>query len=106
MSEALWLIAATFFAVAGMGWLALSLSHHWQQVFPNAGDAHILRLRSAGWGFLVLSALSCFQADHPSMAVLVWVMLIPLSAIMIAMMLIWCPRLLRVICPGFITGNR
>ncbi|HEY9101594.1 DUF3325 family protein [Chitinimonas sp.] len=43
---------------------------------------------------LLISALLCFQADRPSMAILVWLMLLAGSAPVIAVMLAYKPRLL------------
>jgi len=48
---------------------------------------------------LLISALLCFQADRPSMAILVWLMLLAGSAPVIAVMLAYKPRLLRVLWP-------
>lgn len=102
MTDSLWLIAAALSMFLSMSWLALSLKSHWQQVFP-AQDfrPHKVRLRSAGTIFLLLSAICCFKADHPSMAVLVWVMLLPCAAMTVAMTLSKHPTTLQLICPAF-----
>lgn len=102
MTDALWLILATLSALLGLSWLALSLKSHWRQVYPdNETGSQKKRLRVVGSLFLLASALCCFQADHPSMAVLVWIMLVPAAAITVGMTLSQRPTLLRVICPGF-----
>jgi Protein of unknown function (DUF3325) len=106
MTEVLCLLVAVITAVLGMGWLALGYKVHWRQVFPdNDSQSDSLRLKVFGYGFLLLSALSCLMADHPSMAVLVWVMLQTLAAMTIAMMLGHRPSALRWICLPFFMAN-
>jgi hypothetical protein len=102
----MWLIAAVVTAMLSMGWLALSYQSHWQQVFPQtqAKPGHS-RLKAFGWSFLLTSAACCLAADHPSMAVLVWVMLLALAAMTIGMILSRRPALLRLICPPFFAVN-
>lgn len=103
MTESLWLIAAAMAALAGMSWLALTLQTHRKQVLPaELQQISIRRLKAFGWSFLLLSAVFCFQADHPSMAALVWVMLQAFAAMMVAMILSRRPVLLRFICPPFV----
>lgn len=102
MTEAMWLIAAVISALVSMGWLALSYQSHWQQVFPeSASKPGLKRLKTAGWAGLLVSAVCSLAADHPSMAVLVWVMLLALAAMSIAMILSRRPTVLRFICPAF-----
>jgi len=106
MTDAMWLIAAALTALLSMGWLALSYQSHWQQVFPKSKVSPAgLRLKIVGWSFLVVSAGFCLTADHPSMAVLVWVMLLALAAMTVAMILSRRPALLRIICPPFFAAN-
>jgi hypothetical protein len=57
-------------------------------------------LRTLG-GLGLLSSLGlCLLADHASMAVLVWVMLLAGGALLIALTLAWKPEALRVLWPG------
>lgn len=98
MAEALTLCLAALIALAGMGWLALSLEVHWRQIFGRkavltAAKANGLRL--AGWTSLLLSAVLCFIADRPSMASLVWVMLLAVAAGLVALLLAWRAHWLR-----------
>lgn len=100
MAEALTLCLAALLSLTGMGWLALSLEVHWRQLFGrqaelSASAANWLRL--AGWTGLLLSAVLCFIADRPSMAVLVWVMLLAGAATAIALLLAWRAHWLRVL---------
>lgn len=98
MSESVWLLIAAALNLAGMAWLALSMDVHWgQAMHGNAQAAAGTRrgLRLMGAAALSLSALACLQADRPSMAVLVWVMLLAGSALSVAMLLAYRPRWLR-----------
>lgn len=102
MAEAVWLLLATVAAVVGMAWLALSLDSHWRQVV-DGGDAASRpsksrsALRLTGALSLFAALLFCLRADHASMAVLVWIMLVAASAIAVAMTLSWQPRWLRLL---------
>jgi hypothetical protein len=95
----LWIsFAATF---VGLGWLALAMDTHWQQArgpgIPCASTRRLLRVLGAM--ALTLSLWACFLADHPTMAPLVWIMGLAVSAASIAMILAWRPRLLAVLWP-------
>lgn len=100
MADAVILSLAAFFSLAGMGWLALSLDVHWRQIF---GRRAVLSRRTATWlrlaggTGLLLSAVCCFMADRPSMASLVWVMLLACAALSIALLLAWRAHWLRVL---------
>lgn len=102
MIEAGWLIAAVVSTMLSMGWFALCYPSHWKQVFPgDAGGPNTFMLKLLGRGFLLLSAVCCLAADHPSMAALVWIMLLAVAAMAVAMLLSRRPRWLRFICPPF-----
>jgi hypothetical protein len=88
MSEALWLTAAGALSLAGMAWLALAMDVHWGQVMHRSAPAA-----------LALALAACLKADRPSMAVLVWVMLLAGSAVTVALLLARQPALLRVMFP-------
>lgn len=103
MSEALYLLLATWLSVTGMGWLALAMEVHWGQVMHrHAEDAKGIRrsLRWVGAASLLLALVVCFLADRPSMAVLVWVMLLAGGAVTIAMTLSWRPHWLALLAPA------
>lgn len=98
MSEALNLAVALAACLAGMGWLALAMEAHWEQV--RAGHrppATVRRLRVLGALGLAASLALCLRADHPSMAALVWVMLLAAAALAVALTLTWKPRWLLVL---------
>lgn len=98
MREALLLAAALLAATAGMGWLALALQAHWEQVHGategcSPGAARLLR--ALGAGALAASLALCLAVDYASMAVLVWVMALAGAALAVAFTLSLRPRWLR-----------
>ena len=98
---AAWLLLAAWLAcVAGMGWLALSMQAHALQVWgaiPSPLAAPILRTLGALGPAVALTL--CLMADHVSMAVLVWVMMLASAALLIAFTLTWRASWLRVLVP-------
>lgn len=103
MSEALWLMAAAALSLAGMAWLALAMEVHWEQAMhrPAAAEGPAVRrsLRTMGAAALSLSLLACLMADRPSMAVLVWVMLLAAGAVAVALLLATRPGVLALFWP-------
>lgn len=102
MSDALWLLAAAATTLVGMAWLALAMEVHWDQVMRRpASEVPATRgsLRGLGALALALSLWACLMADRPSMAALVWVMLLAASALTVAWVLARRPRLLAVVWP-------
>lgn len=95
-SKALLLLAALACSGAGMAWVALSMEPHWQQVkgavAPTRGV--VLALRMVGAAALAASLLICLQADHPTMAALVWVMGLAACGLGVAFTLAWRPAAL------------
>lgn len=96
MPDAALQILALLSTVVGMGWLALAMDVHWDQVREARARSRavIVSLRVLGWSSLVVSLLLCLVADTATMAVLVWMMLLALSAATIAFVLSWRPRVL------------
>jgi len=94
MPDAALLATAAIASLAGMGWLALSLTPHWQQVRGRDRSPPVRALRLAGAIALFVALQLCLAADHPSMAVLVWIMTLAATALSVALMLAWRPRLL------------
>jgi hypothetical protein len=94
MADLALLTAAFVCAVCGMAWLALAMKPHWAQVQSERAHTATVarRLRVAGAVALLLSLAASLGADHPSMAVLVWVMLLSVSAVIVAMTLAYWPR--------------
>lgn len=102
VSGPVWLAVAAALSLAGMAWLALAMDVYWRQVMhrPAESAASTRRvLRGLGILTLLLSLLTCLMADRPSMAVLVWVMLLAGCAVAVAMALARKPSLLRMLCP-------
>jgi hypothetical protein len=96
MPDAVLLLLALVCTGIGMGWLALAMDVHWKQV--RAMDARSRRtvvvLRVLGATSLTLSLVLCLRADTATMAVLVWMMLLAVSAASIAFVLSSRPRML------------
>ena len=96
MSEAMMLCSAFLASLAGMGWLALAKLPHWRQVtgqeFQSAGTRRTLRI--AGAVALAGSLGLCLAADHITMSLLVWVMIIAAGALAVAFTLAYRPRTL------------
>lgn len=98
------LILATLSCFVGFGWLALAMNAHWQQVMKTTSAPSPQtrgRLRLLGLTGLLVAVVFCFIADRPSMAVLVWLMLLAACAPSVAILLAWRPHLLRLLWPGF-----
>ncbi len=96
------LTGAAVAALMGFGWLALGMETHWEQVHqavPHApGRSRWLRI--VGAAGLAVSLSLCLGADHPSMAVLVWLMLLAGAAVSVAMTLSTRPHWLRWLWPA------
>ena len=93
MNDAIWLIIAFVLMLLAMGWFALSLKTHWKQVMSGKPASRLLRC--LGWICVALSGLACLQADHASMAVLVWIMLSATAAFIVGQVLSYRPGLLK-----------
>jgi hypothetical protein len=90
-----WLALAFVACAAGFGWLALAMDVHWQQVHAadDTGSRPQRRaLRMLGIAGLVVSLWACLRADHPSIAALVWVLMLAAAAALVAFTLAWRPR--------------
>lgn len=101
MSDAWLLAVASLVSFCGMAWLALAMREHWLQVRGEAAPSGsgVALLRLAGALALAVSLRLCLWADHPSIASLVWVMLLTAAALSVAVMLSWRPRWLRWLVP-------
>ncbi|GGY33935.1 DUF3325 family protein [Pseudoduganella albidiflava] len=99
MRDALMLLAALAACMAGMGWFALSLDTHWEQVRGKAPRpaAMARQLRWLGAVALAIALVLCLVADSASIAVLVWLMAIAAAALAVALTLTWRARVLAVL---------
>jgi len=102
MPETFYLVVAVGFSVLGMSWLALSMDVHWAQAkqIPRAESKPpraVLKL--LGCCALVLSLAVCLAADRPSIAVLVWLMLLSGAAVSVAWGLSKRPQALKLCWP-------
>ena len=94
MDKALLLTAAVSTCICGFAWLALAMKAHWQQVrgLQSPTLKIVLSLRILGGVALFVSLYFCLIADHISMAILVWIMSLAVSAVIIAFTLAWRPH--------------
>jgi hypothetical protein len=101
MADWIALTGALIGALLGFSWLALAMQEHWQQVHGGAVPPQATQrvLRMLGACALIASGILCFTADRPSMAVLVWILLMSFSAVSTALTLTWKPSLLRLAFP-------
>ena len=99
MDKALLLSGAVLACVCGFTWLALAMKAHWQQVrgLQTPTKQIVLCLRLLGGTALMLSLSLCLIADHISMAVLVWIMSLAVSAMIVAFTLTWRPHWLSLL---------
>ena len=87
------LLLAFFLSFVGLALLALAMERHWRQLRESQVLTHSTSrvLRIAGSVSLISSLALCLAVDHASMASLVWVMTLAVSAFMLAMLLAWRP---------------
>jgi hypothetical protein len=99
MHDELWLAAALISTLAGMGWLALAMDVHWDQVSAGASRPRrtAITLRMLGFAALGASLGMCLRADTATMAMLVWMMMLAMSAAIITFVLSARPRALAVL---------
>ncbi len=99
MRDALLLALALASSILGMGWLALSLEPHWEQVRGPGAAAPprrtVVALRWLGAAALSASLGLCLAVDHASMASLVWIMTLAGAALAVAFALAWGAHWLR-----------
>lgn len=97
MPVPLLLALAALEAFVGFAWLALAMQVHWAQVHAHIehDEPRSRHLRRAGVVALATSLVLCLMADHPSMAVLVWLMLLAGAGVAVAMTLSTRPQWLR-----------
>ncbi|WP_028918946.1 DUF3325 family protein [Pseudoxanthomonas suwonensis] len=96
-----WLLLGAMLAcAAGMAWLALAMDVHARQVWGRGlAPAMAKGLRVLGALALAAGLWLCLLADHPTMAVLVWVMALAVGALAVALLLAWRARWLRALAP-------
>jgi uncharacterized protein DUF3325 len=96
MSDTGLLLSGLLATLLGMGWLALAMDAHWAQLRGDAARSRgvIAALRVLGAAGLSTSLVLCLLADTATMAVLVWMMMLAVSAFTVAFLLSWRPRAL------------
>jgi hypothetical protein len=99
VSDLIFLLLAVVASVAGLGWLALAMDVHWEQVLglspPSRGVVSLLRV--LGVLGLTASLALCLCVDHASMALLVWFMTLAGAALALAFTLAWRAPWLRLL---------
>jgi len=87
------LLLAFLFSFVGLALLALAMERHWRQLHAarplTKATARLLRI--VGSTALASSLALCLSVDHASMASLVWIMTLAVSAFVLAMLLAWRP---------------
>lgn len=83
------LLLAPLATLLGLGLLAASMPRHWRQLRAGRScpAAVTVALRIGGSAALAVSFALCLARDHPTMAVLVWIMLLAVAAVAIALWL-------------------
>lgn len=95
MPDALRLALALAASFLGMSWFALAMKAHWRQAIGrDTPPATALVLRGLGALAIAASLALCLTVDHVSMASLVFVMTLAASALAVAILLSWRPRVL------------
>lgn len=96
MPDALLLVLALACTGIGLGWLALAMNVHWKQVYAvrPRSPRSVTVLRLLGAAALLASLVLCLLADTATMAVLVWMMLLAVSAASVAFVLSSWPKML------------
>jgi hypothetical protein len=91
MVSALLLLLASVVTTLGMAWFALAKEPHWMQVRGHEPLTQPMKSTLRGLGATAIGAsfFICMFADHPTMAVLVWIMLVAASALLVAFTLTW-----------------
>jgi hypothetical protein len=93
MVSALLLLLACIVTTLGMAWFALAKEPHWMQVRSEPLTPPMKNtLRGLGATAIGASFFICMFADHPTMAVLVWIMLMAAGALLVAFALAWRAR--------------
>ena len=86
------LLLAFLCSFFGLALQALAMERHWRQLRASPLTKTTARLlRIAGSALLATSLALCLAVDHASMASLVWVMTLAVSAFVLAMLLAWRP---------------
>lgn len=87
MSEGKLILLALLACLAGMAACALTIDVHWRQVFGQRPQARLPALRVIGGILFAAAFWLCATANPVSMAILVWTMLLTVSAALIAALL-------------------
>ena len=88
---------AFFLCWAGFGLLALAQERHFYLFYPSFRPiAHLIRVQAAiGIIAIALSLPLCIEAQTAGFGSLLWLLLLPVSAMTVALLLTWLPSALK-----------
>jgi hypothetical protein len=82
------LLLALLISLVGLALIAATIPRHWRQLRDDTplSPRLALVLRLGGSLALFVSLLLCLASGHPTMTVLVWIMLLAVGAVLIALL--------------------
>jgi Protein of unknown function (DUF3325) len=91
MLESLQFAGSLVCCVLGCSWFALAKDVHWREAMGATAlsRATQTRLRMLGATALLVSLTLSLTVDHPSIAALVWIMMLAAAAMLVAFALSW-----------------
>lgn len=100
------LALSCFMSLIGCALLAMSQSRPWRMVFDTSVPDKVAGLRIIAWACVVVSLLSCLAVDKARFMVLLWPLILSLSALVATMLIATRPGLFRPLKPGlmYLTG--
>jgi len=99
MNEVFWLIAGAVCSFLAMVWLSMAMQSNCKLVFGRDAKPNSMFLRSLSVLALIVSGMCCLQADHASMAILVWFMYLTSAAFIVSMLLSYKQSIIRLFTP-------
>lgn len=93
MSDDLLVISLLAMHVGGLACFALAQDKHWKAL--NVKCKRQTRIMPIGWGSLALSLLLAWTYQGVIFGSLIWVLMLPPSGCVIALILAWRPQWLR-----------
>lgn len=102
MNDVIWFITGAAFSFLAMVWFSMAMQLNCKQVFGRDSKPKSMSLRSLAVLALMVSGLCCLQADHASMAILVWMMFVIVSAFSTGMLLSYRRAVVRILTPNFL----
>ncbi|MEM1053685.1 MAG: DUF3325 domain-containing protein [Pseudomonadota bacterium] len=88
------LLSALIMCLIGCVLLALSQQRNWREVLSDR-KAEPPRIAWAGWSLVLLALVPCVVRDGGSFSALLWPLVFACGAMATAMILTYCPNLLK-----------